>query len=705
MTRRIAAPGIAFALLLVGSVAARPQSFTLEEAMSAPFSSDLEAAPRGSRFLWVADQQGRRNIWVAEPKGSGYDVRQVTHDAADDGIEIGDITWTPDGQSIVYVQGGDFEFPEKPSPNPALLPQGVEQDIRMVGADGGNARKLTAGRSPAVNPAGTGMAFLKDGQIWTLDLRDPAAKPAQLLHTRGELGSLQWSPDGKYLAFTSHREDHGFVGVYSVAEKALRYLDPSTEIDDDPVWSPDSRSVAFVRMAPDTSGVDFKPRREAQPWALVVADPATGQGREIWHAHKGPGSVFHETEAEHQLFWTADGRIVFPWEGTGWVHLYSIAASGGEAAELTPGAFEVDYAALSNDRRELVYSSNQGDIDRRHLWQVAADGGSPRQLTHGDGLEVIPAITADGSVAVLRSDVHRPLRPAVVGSGGELHDVAPQMIPADFPAAKMVAPQQVIFPAADGMQIHGQLFLPASANDGKKHPAVVFFHGGSRRQMLLGWHYMEYYSNAYAMNQYLASRGYVVLSVNYRSGIGYGLDFREALHYGAAGASEFNDVQGAGLYLRSRTDVDGSRIGVWGGSYGGYLTALALARASDLFAAGVDLHGVHDWNLELTNWGPYKPEADAAAARIAWESSPLAAVKSWKSPVLLIQGDDDRNVQFSNTVRLAEALREQGTPFEEHIFPDEIHDFLLHRDWVTAYRLGADFFGRKLKIGAPDSAQ
>jgi dipeptidyl aminopeptidase/acylaminoacyl peptidase len=291
--------------------------------------------------------------------------------------------------------------------------------------------------------------------------------------------------------------------------------------------------------------------------------------------------------------------------------------------------------------------------------------------------------------------VQEPLRPAVVEANGSLRDVAPQMIPAEFPAGKLVTPKPVIFNAADGMRIHGQLFLPAE--HGQRHPALIFFHGGSRRQMLLGWHYMDYYSNAYGMNQYLASRGYVVLSVNYRSGTGYGLDFREALNYGAAGASEFNDVQGAGLYLRGRADVDPARMGVWGGSYGGYLTALALARASDMFAAGVDMHGVHDWNLELQNWGAYDPQKDAAAARIAWEASPLASVSGWRSPVLLIQGDDDRNVQFAQTVMLANALRAQGTPFEEHIFPDEIHGFLLHRDWLTAYTLAADFFDRKLK--------
>ena len=146
------------------------------------------------------------------------------------------------------------------------------------------------------------------------------------------------------------------------------------------------------------------------------------------------------------------------------------------------------------------------------------------------------------------------------------------------------------------MQIHGQLFLPSDLKPGEKRPTMVFMHGGSRRQMLLGWHYMDYYNNAYAMNQFLANQGYVVLSINYRSGIGYGLDFREAINYGVAGARVLNDVEGAGLYLRNRPEVDGSRIGLWGGSYGGYLTALGLSRASDLFKAGVDFHGVHDWN-------------------------------------------------------------------------------------------------------------
>ncbi|HEY8623388.1 MAG TPA: prolyl oligopeptidase family serine peptidase [Casimicrobiaceae bacterium] len=271
-------------------------------------------------------------------------------------------------------------------------------------------------------------------------------------------------------------------------------------------------------------------------------------------------------------------------------------------------------------------------------------------------------------------------------------------MPADFPAKSLVTPQAVLFSAADGLTIHGQLFLPPNARDGQRHPAVIFFHGGSRRQMLLGWHSMLYYHQAYGFNQYLASRGYIVLSVNYRSGIGYGLNFREAKNYGARGASEYNDVIGAGLYLRGRGDVDSHRIGLWGGSYGGYLTALGLAKASDLFAAGVDLHGVHEWNDEISNFVPaYQPERRQQEARVALESSPLAYMSTWRSPVLLIQGDDDRNVNFRQSIILAEALRKQGVYFEELVFPDEIHDFLVHAHWLQAFHAADRFLARYLK--------
>jgi dipeptidyl aminopeptidase/acylaminoacyl peptidase len=676
-------------------------SFTLEQVMSAPFVSELTAAPAGARVAWIANDQGRRNIWVAR-LGAHPDAQQITHYNEDDGEEISGLAWSADGEWLAYTRGGDAEWPERPAPNPALLTAGVKQEMWVIAAGGGTPRDIGEGHAAAISATGI-VAYLLHGQIWTASLKDTAAKPQQLLQARGDEQDLRWSPDGTALAFVSARDDHSFVGVYRFATKTLEYLEPGTYSDSNPTWSPDSKEVAFVRQ-PLEPEYASRWMREAEPWSICVAEVQSGEGREVWHAERGAGSIFHETNGASELWWSADGKIVFPWERGGWTHLYAVPWQGGPAALLTPGEFEVDHVAFSTDRKRIVYSSNQYgsdplDEDRKHLWSVSVDGGgdgaAPQALKRGDGIETEPAIASDGEVALVSMDARVPAHAAVL-KASRPQDLAPQTLPADFPAAKLVVPQQVIFSAADGMQIHGQLFLPG---DGKaKHPAVVFFHGGSRRQMLLGWNPMGYYSNAYAMNQYLASRGYVVLSINYRSGIGYGLNFRQALHFGPGGASEYNDVIGAGLYLRGRADVDAQRIGAWGGSYGGYLTALALARASDLFAAGVDMHGVHDWSLEVDLWKPTSDfiEDRKAESRVAWESSPMAALGTWRSPVLLMQGDDDRNVLFAQTVRLANALRTRGVPVEEHVFPDEVHDFLLHRDWLTAYRLSADFLDRKL---------
>ncbi len=686
MTHRIP---LIFLLASTLSYSASVKRFNLEQIMSAPFPTDLTTAPKGGAVAWVLSQKGARNIWVAE--APGYQGRRLTNYRDDDGQEIAQVTWTPDGRSIIFVRGGDFET-HRDNPNPASLPQGVEQDIWIIPIAGGSPRKIAEGSEPAITAKGDRIIFLKKNEIWSVGVEENA-KPSQLIHAKGLAGELRLSPDNSHLAFISNRTDHAFVGVYDFDSKSLRYLDPSVDRDSNPVWSPDGKQIAFNRVA--TAGRPFGPvRAAAQPWSVRLADVDTGKGRELWHASDGPGSAFHAMVAENQLFWGAGDRIVFPWERSGYMHLYSVSTHGDAPTPLNTNAdFEVEHVSLSSDGRTVIFSSNQDDIDRRHLWRVSVLGENLTPITKGEGLEWSPIETSDGkAVAMLRSDPKNPARAAIKIGNGELRDLAPDAIPAEFPAASLVVPQQVIISAADGMRIHCQLFMPPDSAPGEKHPAMVFFHGGSRRQMLLGWHYMDYYHNAYGMNQFLANQGYVVLSVNYRSGIGYGLNFREALNYGLTGASEFNDVLGAGLYLRTRADVDPKRIGLWGGSYGGYLTALGLARSSDLFAVGVDFHGVHDWSTLRPD-----PARDDAATRLAFESSPMASISTWRSPVLLIHGDDDRNVQFHQTVMLVEALRKQKVEFEELIFPDEIHGFLTEKRWLEAYQASADFLAKHLR--------
>ncbi|HZD32914.1 MAG TPA: prolyl oligopeptidase family serine peptidase, partial [Candidatus Angelobacter sp.] len=391
--------------------------------------------------------------------------------------------------------------------------------------------------------------------------------------------------------------------------------------------------------------------------------------------------------------------LVFASEQDGRNHLYSVALSGGAPALLTPGSFDVEDVTLAADGKSVLYSSNQDDVDRRHIWRVALPDGKPQQLTHGESMEWTPVETGAGnSLACLGSTATTPAMPYRITAQGRGEMIAASALPADFPSAQLVVPKQVVFKSEDGMEIHGQLFVPSGRT--QAGPALIFMHGGPIRQMMLGFHYMDYYHNAYAMNQYLASQGYVVLSVNYRLGVMYGRAFRQAPHSGWKGADEYKDITAGARYLQTLPTVDKTKLGLWGGSYGGYLTALGLARNSDLFAAGVDFHGVHDWSTLLTD--DYGPKATSApdyeqAKKLAYESSPNASVQLWKSPVLLIQGDDDRNVPFSQTVDLAQRLRENHVPFEMLVFPDEIHGFLMFKTWVKAYGATADFFAHHLK--------
>jgi len=694
------------ALFAAPAVAAQPGggTFTMEQVIAYPFVPELDAAEKGDAIAFVRVLKGVRNVWVAD--GPGFSPRQVTQYSTDDGQEITQLTFSPDGRRLVYVRGGDHDanWDAKFPPDPDSSPDEPKVTIWAAKLAGGAPVKLVEGDAPAISSRGE-LAYVKDGQVWTASL-DGKGKPKRMFFDRGEDGDLTWSPDGSKLAFVSDRDgDHSFITIYDLGSKKLTYLAPSTDLDGYPQWSPDGTRIAFARR-PGKGGAP-KPllKQTPTPFSLWVADIASGHARRVWQSPDTLHGSFPQTAGEVNLHWADGGRLIFLADLDNWPHLYSIPASGGTPLLLTPGNYMVEHVAMSRDRKSVIFDANtgttSGDEDRRHLFRVPVDAPTPVALTSGTTLEWSPVAASTTDVAFIDAGTAAPPAVGTIGlDGSARHDLAAGTVPSEFPQSQLIAPRPVTFRAADGWAVEGQLFDNGS---GTRKPGVIFVHGGPPRQMLLGWHYMDYYSNSYAVNQYLANHGYVVLSVNYRLGIGYGHDFHHPEHAGAAGGDEYKDVVAGAKYLQGLGDVDPAKIGIWGGSYGGYLTAMGLARNSDIFKAGVDLHGVHDWSAFTAQFMDKQPKRYEKgdideAMKVAFDSSPIATMDGWRSPVLLIQGDDDRNVNFSQTIDLARRLEERHLPFEQFVIPNEIHGFLRWHSWLAADSATADFFARMLPV-------
>jgi len=667
------------------------RAYPLEAIMSYAFPSGLVVSPQGDRVAWVFNAKGVRNIWVAE--GPQYKARPLTLYSLDDGQELGRLSFSADGSIIVFVRGGDTNRSGE-YPNPTSNPKGAEQAVWAVKTEGGEPWRIGKGTHPVPSPVNNQVIFVARGEVYIATLEGkPEAEP--LFKARGRSGSPTWSPDGVKLAFVSSREDHSFIGIYDFNTETIQWMAPSVDRDGYPVWSPCGKFIAFIRFP---TMVSFGSRRGAR-FSLMVGDVENMEAETIWTCPNETGG-FSQYYPAQTLRWAADGYLVFYSEHEKWMHLHSISVKEKKVVTLTPGEYEVEDSFLDADGKTLIFNSNKNDIDRRHLWSIPVSGGEPELLTPGSGIEWVPVLTSESKDLVFFcSTASQPAAPAMMDvRTGKRRLIAQEAIPSEFPIDELVEPQQVILKAPDGFKIHGQLFLPQVAKAGDKRAAVIFMHGGPIRQMLLGWHMRGYYHNAYALNQYLASKGYVVLSVNFRSGIGYGFDFRTAPNQGPRGASEYQDIVAAGKYLQNRPEVDPNKIGLWGGSYGGYLTAMGLARDSELFAAGVDLHGVHDWSLRARrrDGGGWDIRGEDLMS-MAYQSSPVADVDFWTSPVLFVHGDDDRNVDFVQTTDLLQRLRRlDKAHIELLIIPDEVHGFLRHENWLKVYRAAADFFDRML---------
>ena len=316
----------------------------------------------------------------------------------------------------------------------------------MISWSGGEPTKIDAGNLPCVSAQGR-IAYAKDGQIWVSSTA-AGEKPREVV-VRGKNEPVAWSLDGTRVLFISRRTDHSFIGIFDAKAQTVKFIPPSADRDMDPVWSLDGKKVAYVRVpsqARDAGDRYYSEPDRAVVWAIRVADAETGSAREIWHSGTSLQSSYPEMAADTGggvLNWAADNRIVFASEEDGWQHLYTISADGGAPILLTPGNGEVEQWSFTPDKQRILFNSNLGDVDRRHLWAVNVTGGGLGQLTsseQSDGIEWAPVVLGDGKMfAYLGSNATEAARPYVAHFVADnlislVNALAPETRPKDFPA-------------------------------------------------------------------------------------------------------------------------------------------------------------------------------------------------------------------------------------------------------------------------------
>jgi len=679
---------------------------TIEQLIDIKHPSDPIWSPDNRHVAFVWDRAGVSNLYLADADGRGQPVALTSYPEGQGGGAF----WSRDGQVLYFPRGGD---------------------LWQVSINGGEPRPVwstpasTAGI--AVSPDGARVAFVRPSEgsaagsprgrdLCVRSFADGAE--SRVAHDDVSIGGISWSPDGSHLAYSAgsqiihHDESPSYSGakiIYTVTERTQGHIFVVPAGGGQAVAINVPGGFGSMRWVDATHLVFARESSDYKKRTVYVTDIEGGAAR-----------VVHEDVEEK--FWSIpgdagdapqpspDGRwLAFLSDRDGWDHLYVMPAAGGEAVQITKGHFEAWRPSWSHDSTRIAFDANEADHPGdRHLG-IATIGNDPAQatviyVTSGRGTDTEPLWSPDDQRLVYQhTDPHNSADLFAIDSRAGAKPVRlSDSMPSGMDRTAFVEPQFVHYPGANGDQVPGWLFVPKDLDRTKKHPAILWIHGDGINQNYDGWHIERNYAVYYSFHQYLLQEGYVVFAPDYRGSIGYGREWRDGV-YNDIGGKDARDAWMAANYLKTLDYVDGDRIGVWGLSYGGFFTLVAMTDQPKLFCAGVDVAGVVDFAMYYTDpyhsgWTASRIGTPEDNPEVYARTAPIAHIDWLERPLLVLHGTSDVNVPFLESVRLMDEVLKKGKGglVSFMIYPGEFHYFTRAHVLSDAWHRVDSFFAAHL---------
>jgi len=650
-------------------------ALTLEDVLNIKYLGKFEWSPGGPDIAFIWDDGGVFDMYLQSSEGGAPRKISCARE------EVADFDFNPLDGSLAFVQDGALHSLARgqSAPHPWLT---FNERISQV----------------SWSPDGINLAFLREGKLALYDVSKSQLKEFRVPGRAGARGlegkSLAWAPDGRMLACTFADENKNrFVGVFDL-EGNLVYRTIGTDPAATPCWF-DANTLYYAVLKERGTAVEF----------CTVEFTVDGTGRPkagaryVFYSIPGDGQGNVYSTVAHPA---RDGKtVLFLLENDGWAHLYAYSCATGEMKQLVSGmhedfAYAGDEPSWAPDSRHFVFSSSKGDLHERHLWVLDVKTGEMSQQDSLAGTNGQAKWSPDGrKILFAHCDVHRNIDLWVMDVASHNARQITVSMPSNWTPADISVAEHLTYKGAQDWDIHGFLTKPAGFDPSKKYPALVWVHGGPGRQMRQGFHPLHSYAVFHAFHQYLAQKGYVSLSINYRGGIGYGRAFRSGL-YRKMGVDDVTDVVNAGKYLKSLPFVDADRVAVWGISYGGYMTLHSMTQYPDVFATGINVAGIWDFaqwtrwvqsrrgsqgGLFVTYFGGF-PEESPELYKVG---SPFTYAENLKNPLINFMGTADANVDFEQLDRIVLDCVRLGKTYEAYYYPKEVHMFRWRSTWADAF--------------------